>query len=341
MRVNGVMDDQWRVWIAQNLTSGCSTESLMAAMLAEGVEPLEAFREIELAKSSPYLRGWELAAQTYKSRFDKISWIFEIQRQLNRQNDKSTVIERRHKLSREEFYQEYYFLNRPVIITGVMDDWAALSKWNFNYFKENFGSRVVNIQSGRNSNPIYEIEQTTLRVDTTFLDLIERIENADVSNDFYMTANNTSKNREALAELWSDIGRIPDYLDENSQADGFLWIGPTGTRTPFHHDLTNNFLAQVMGQKRIELIHPCEFHNVYNHLHCYSRIGAPPIDFQQYPLMQGVPISVCELNPGEMLFLPVGWWHYVEGISPSVTMTFINSLPPNNAAEYYSSYGPI
>ena len=36
--------------------------------------------------------------------------------------------------------------------------------------------------------------------------------------------------------------------------DGFLWIGPAGTLTPFHHDLTNNLLVQVKGRKRVHMV---------------------------------------------------------------------------------------
>ena len=60
-----------------------------------------------------------------------------------------------------------------------------------------------------------------------------------MTNDFYLTANNNSSNRKVLPELWDDIGRLPEYLQAD-QPSGFFWMGPAGTVTPFHHDLTNN-----------------------------------------------------------------------------------------------------
>jgi hypothetical protein len=41
------------------------------------------------------------------------------------------------------------------------------------------------------------------------------------------------------------------------------------------------------------------------------------------------------LNPGEVLFLPVGCWHFVEGLDISVTVSFTNFLWDNDfTAEY-------
>ena len=72
------------------------------------------------------------------------------------------------------------------------------------------------------------------------------------TNDFYLTANNNSANRKVLPELWDDIVQIPEYL-ASTIPGGFFWMGPAGTITPFHHDLTNNFMAQVIGRKRIKI----------------------------------------------------------------------------------------
>jgi hypothetical protein len=336
-----IVSDDWRSWIAENLVLRNSPESLVSSMVAKGISKADALSEIEVARQSPYLRGTELAAQRMQNRMTKCAWFLEIQRNLDHQSGQTKEIDRRHHLSREAFYREYYFANKPVVISGMLEEWPALSKWNLSFFKENHGARIVDVQSGRDSNPDYEIEQNDLHSTMLFSQYIELIEAATASNDFYMTANNTSHNREALSELWKDVGRIPEYLDPDSRDDGFLWIGPAGTRTPFHHDLTNNFIAQVLGSKRVKLVAPCESGYIYNHLHCYSQVDGSAIDYDRFPLMRDVPVAECELGAGEILFLPVGWWHYVEGLSQSVSMSFINFLYPNNASSFYSTYGPI
>ena len=37
------------------------------------------------------------------------------------------------------------------------------------------------------------------------------------------------------------------------------------------------------------------------------------------------------LQPGEALFVPLGWWHEVKSLTFSVTVTYINFLWPNDA----------
>ena len=135
-----------------------------------------------------------------------------------------------------------------------------------------------------------------------------------------MTANNDSKNREALKELWDDVAALPEYLTDDLARRGFLWFGPAGTITPLHHDLTNNFMAQIIGRKRVRLVAPCELPRIANMQHCFTDIDAKAVDLQRFPAMAGVTIHDCVLEPGEILFLPVGWWHHVEALDVSVAL---------------------
>ena len=61
----------------------------------------------------------------------------------------SSEVEHRHKLSRDEFLRNTIQQIAPVIITGMMDDWPAMRKWDLDYFERQFGDRVVEVQMGR------------------------------------------------------------------------------------------------------------------------------------------------------------------------------------------------
>ncbi len=336
-----VIDDEWRRWIAENLSLDIEPKNLFQVLVANGVTEADAGRELQLALANPYLRGARQAGQRIKNRLKKHDWILDIQRKLNRQAPDCTTIERREKLTRGEFYLRYYLNNRPVIITGMMDQWPAMQKWNFDYLREKVGDAMVQVQIGRSKDPNYEINTTQLRQTMPMRTYVDMIEQAGNSNDFYMTANNTSSNRQALAALWQDIGGIPEYLDPASPDDGFLWFGPKGTLTPFHHDLTNNFMAQVMGSKRVRLIPACELPYVYNNFHCYTPVDGKEIDYEKFPMMKDVQVIDCVLNPGDVLFIPVGCWHYVEGLEASITVSFINFQLENNYASFYSTYHEV
>ena len=106
------VNDDWRRWIAENLMLEGAPEDLLAAMTAAGIDHDEAAREIQLAQQSPYLKGSELL----RNRLRKRNWLIATYRKINRLHPRSSEIERRHKLSRQEFLRDYYTTNRPVII---------------------------------------------------------------------------------------------------------------------------------------------------------------------------------------------------------------------------------
>ena len=321
--------DDWRRWIAENLMLGSAPDTLAGILVQNGIGQADARREIDLAIRSPYLYG----ARRLANRLAKRNWVLAIQQQLNDLGD--NTIERRERLSGEEFLQSYYRMNRPVIITGMLEHFPARSKWNLDSFAERFADRTVEVQFGRNADQNYEMNSIAHKRQMKFGEYVELVRNAGVSNDFYMTANNDSRNREALKELWDDIGALPEYLNEDQGRQGFFWFGPQGTITPFHHDLTNNFMMQIVGRKQVRLMAPCESSRVYNHRHCFTDVDAKNVDLKRFPAMAGVPIIDCVLEPGEILFLPVGWWHHVEGLDMSVTIAVTNFRWHN---DFYTNY---
>ena len=128
----------------------------------------------------------------------------------------------------------------------------------------------------------------------------------------------------------------PTTCAPTTQANrGFFWFGPGGTVTPLHHDLTNNFMAQVMGRKRVRLIAPWELPRLYNDRHCYSQIDLSTPDLDCHPLFDGVAVMDVVIGPRDLLFLPVGWWHHVESLSVSITVTFTNFVFDNDFASFY------
>src|SRR3546814_9038094 len=56
-------------------------------------------------------------------------------------------------------------------------------------------------------------------------------------------------------------------LKRGGAREGFLWIGPRGTITPWHHDLTNNLLVQFVGRKRVRLVASHDTPLMRNHRH--------------------------------------------------------------------------
>jgi Family of unknown function (DUF6065)/Cupin-like domain len=332
------VDDEWRRWIAENLLLGASRDSILKTMVAGLIVPTQASAEIDLAKSSPYLQGVERAC----NRLRKREWLLGAYRKLNRLHPQGHEILRRHRLSRGEFLERYYCANRPVIITGMMDDWPALKKWSLDYFAEKFGAREVDVQFGRDASGKFEEEREKFRRKMAFSEYIEKVRTAGVTNDFYITANNNSANKAALPELWDDIVQIPEYLNGRSSLDGFFWFGPAGTITPFHHDLTNNFMAQVMGCKRIRLAPSWDMPLMRNLRDVYCDVDGRETPPAPHPDPGEPQILECRLEPGEILFLPVGCLHYVEALDISATVSFTNfDFDDNDFVSFYEGRGNV
>ncbi|MFI0351218.1 cupin-like domain-containing protein [Actinomadura sp. 9N407] len=327
--------DDWRRWIAENLLLGNPPDVIRAALARqEQFSEEDAAREVAGALASPYVQGGSRIA----NRLRKREWAMTVYGRLDRMRAGSGAIERWERLPADEFFEEFYCANRPVIITGMLKSWPALTRWDFDYLRDRCGDLEVEVQFGRESDENYEVNGPRHKRLMPFGDYVDLVERTASSNDFYMTANNASRNREALDVLWSDIEPIGEYLDAGSPDKGFFWLGPAGTKTPYHHDLTNNFMAQVIGRKRVKLVPLHDTAYIYNNLHCYSEVDASAVDYERFPSMRKAQVLECTLEPGELLFIPIGWWHYVEGLDASVTMSFTNFLRFNDFADSYTTY---
>lgn len=326
--------DAWRSWIAENLALGATLDALLPGLVAHGFHVGEAQRELDKAARSPYLQPARRLAQ----RVLKREWVLEAQRKLR---PLQPVIERRHRLPRDTFLREYYSANRPVIITGMMDDWPARD-WTPEHLAAHFSEQQVEVQAGRNANVRYEMEGAKHKKMMRFGDFMQQVIHGGPSNDIYMTANNVGANAQAMSGLWDGIVQIPEYLDAGNPANrGFFWIGPAGTVTPTHHDLTNNFMAQIMGRKRVRLVDSLQAARIHNSLHVYSDVDLEAVDYARFPAMREVTVLECDLAPGELLFIPVGWWHHVRSLDISVTVTFVNFVFDNDFSSMYTTYHAV
>lgn len=322
----------WRGWIAENIVLGVEPARLLETLAGNGFPPREAQREIDLARHSPYLRPSAQLVQRLRKR----DWLLEVRRQLYQlTHGPMAPVDRRHRLSGEELLRDYYSRQQPVVITGMMDGWPAMG-WTLPDLAARFAGRTVQVQTDRERNADYEIQAPSHRSTLLFEDFVAAVQQRPEHNDVYMTAGNAAYNRQIVPELWDDLRPLDAYLTCAPGAmEAMIWIGPAGTVTPTHHDLTNNLIAQVCGAKRIWLADAAATAHIYNDRHVFSPVDLETIDLARFPLMRDVPVWQVDLHPGELLFVPIGWWHQVRALDISVTLTYTNFRFDNN---YYAAY---
>lgn len=309
--------------LAAGLLEGKDRDTLKDELVAAGISPAKADYELKRLDKDPYAAALAKAS----NRLAKRDWTLSLYGRLSGDLEVPTI----DKIDPATFFRDFYATNRPVKLTGLVDHWDALSKWSLDYFDERVGNAMVQLQAQRESKDDYEIDKETHLVEVPMRDVIAKVRETPESNDFYITAYNESKNRKTLGNLYEDLGPV-SILREEGPRDGFFWFGPKGTLTPFHHDLTNNLLVQVMGRKKVTMVPSWEVGRMKNALHCFSDRSPADWDAEDPSLP---PRLEVEIGPGEAIFLPIGWWHFVESLDVSVSMSFTNFAADNNFLEGY------
>lgn len=327
------LDDVARQSIAERLLSGEAPDAVIGALVRQGTALPLAKAEVEAAAAHPYVK----AAGLLQARLAKRDWLLESRARLERLGEYEVA--RRDRLSPETFFAEHYTTLTPVVLTGLTERWPG-RQWSLEALAERVGNPEVEVQGEREADPDFELNSIAHKRRMRWHDVLARLRDEPETNDFYVTANNSGVNRKALDALWRDVGELPGYLGKSSLGDGFFWMGPKGTVTPWHHDLTQNLLVNMVGVKRVALVSPAETPRMRNHRHCFSRFGADAA-LADVPAAERPRVVTVEIGPGDVLFLPVGWWHHVTGLSLTIGMSFTNFVWDNDFTGFYGSEGEL
>jgi len=207
----------------------------------------------------------------------------------------------------------------PVAVHGLTDGWEA-SRWTFDTLRGQAGDRVVKVlldlpRSGgvlHGGQELYEREMP-------FGAFLERAAGNGLEAPCYLGYTRP-------AELIPGYARAFDFAPltfaSDHSTDTRLWIGSAGTCSGLHSDLKDNVFAQVAGAKRVILVPFRETRLVYPFLDniVNSRVDPEHLDAGRFPRFLRASVRTVTVRPGDVLFIPRGWWHYLRSESPSISI---------------------
>lgn len=249
-------------------------------------------------------------------------------------------VEVKHLPSLEGFLESYMApmgASKPVMLTGCMDDWPALTKWqSLGYLMKVGGFRTVPVELGKD----YLSDNWSQRL-MTLSEFIQHhilhVPELDSQQQRKSTIDKCIEERKGylaqyplfdqIPALKSDIC-TPEYciLGQGQLQSVNAWFGPPGTVTPLHYDAHHNLLCQVIGKKYIRLYAPemsaCLAPYKDEMTKNSSQVDLDCPDKLQPQGFDDAPFLECVLRPGEMLYIPPRWWHYVKSLSVSFSVSF-------------------
>ena len=224
-----------------------------------------------------------------------------------------TGIRRIHRPSVEEFRREFLVPGIPAILTGVTADWPA-AQWSVEHFETVMGDVKLAVQKRPDGNgtPGERTDSLSMR---EYVRLITS-DRPDRKHFYYTTSR-------VVPEFARDLGSIPYALGDNRSPSLFFMGCESFTRLHYHPE-GDAFTCQFIGSKRFVLYPPDQSRFLYVvPLSPTSRALDPEkADRDLYPAFSKARAIECVLQPGEVMFIPIHWWHVVYGSEFNVSVLY-------------------
>ncbi|XP_074353823.1 arginine-specific demethylase JMJ22 [Apium graveolens] len=224
---------------------------------------------------------------------------------------------RRRGISVNEFVRDFEEPNKPVLLEGCLDGWAALRKWDREYL----------VEMCRDAR--FAVGPVEMKID----DFFRYSDQVREERPLYLF---DPKFGEKVPILDSDY-EVPVYFNEDlfsllgKERPDYRWIiiGPAGSGSSFHIDpnSTSAWNAVIKGSKKWVLfppdvvppgVHPspdgAEVACPVSIIEWFMNFYSATKDWKKKPIE-------CICKAGEVIFVPNGWWHLVINLEDSVAIT--------------------
>lgn len=231
---------------------------------------------------------------------------------------KLNQIPRVETISKEDFLRDYVYPQRPVVIERLIEDWPAYKKWNMDYIKELAGDRTVPLYDDRPISSEYKFNEP--HTEMKMADYIELLK------------SRPTKYRIFLYHLMKEVPKLQEDFKFPKVGLRFLkqlpmlFFGGENSKVFMHYDIdyANILHFHFHGKKQCILFPPSQSKYLYKVPH--ALISREDIDFndpdyKKFPALRKAEGFVTELNHGETLYMPEGFWHQMTYLTPGFSMS--------------------
>jgi hypothetical protein len=223
-------------------------------------------------------------------------------------------------LSRDDFFARYVGARRPVVLTGLVRDWPARRRWSGDFFAAAYPDVLVTTARLADGVVVMDRRRGLIQGRERLGPFLAAL--GAGAHDRYMMA--------PLGELPQELradAPPPAYLAGTTLQSAKLWIGSAGTVSGLHFDLADNLHAQVSGRKRFTLVDPrqsaCVYPNsFFDGVPNGCRVDVERPDHARFPRLRDAELLVAELEPGDAIYVPRGWWHHVRTLELGIAVNF-------------------
>jgi Cupin-like domain len=222
-------------------------------------------------------------------------------------------------LSADDFRHKYIATNTPLLMRKVTANWPAMKKWSFEYFASLKLTKRIYLEKDN------VMQSAAAYEELDYADYIRRMIDSDGDGAHKNGYLSVFRIFRAFPHLKDDVDfSIFSQHKLKNTASG--WIGPAGTVTGYHIDWGDNVLAQICGRKEVRLVAPQDSRfmypsNRFDQGTTSSQVNAEHYDAERFPLFRQATEYRFVVHPGEMLFIPRGWWHHVRSLDKSISVS--------------------
>jgi hypothetical protein len=211
-------------------------------------------------------------------------------------------------INKKDFIHTYKNKNKPVVITKLTQDWPAREKWDIEYIQSVAGDNVVPLYDSKPStDKKHQHAPETHMTLSSYIELLQKGEN-NLRMFFY--------NILAHAPQLTKDFTYPDLGLKLFKKLPVLFLAGKGARVQMHYDIdmADILLCHFGGKKRIMLFSEEQTKYIYRVPFSFSSLNSINYenpDYKTYPALKYLQGEVAELNHGDVIYIPSGYWHYI------------------------------